>query len=516
MTWNLAIDNGAESLFTAIRDAETGKTDVDSSPGSHHATAIRRAIERGSATRDGAPSRILFAHPAAATDDELRGIADAVDAEFRDALSFVPEPVAAAHHCLTVAPGTLDDRAVIVDAGARGFRVSVVIRTGSTYVVDAHRRRDRLGGHALDARVREWVNAKLAADYPSQLDWLGGEPSARAELADEITAAKKRLSELESTHVEVPGPYGPMPLLLTRADFHALIVDDLDAMVAEIFGVMGDAATSHATPVHLVGGGAHVPALRERLERAVDVHVPDRPDAAVARGALAAVGTRTPARPAPPEPAPPPPQPAVGDSHSDEEMLAIAERVAKDERRKRRERRRDRRIVAGVVGFAAAIIVIPLIWSQSVDSDDSDDGDRSNGYSADSRTGAEETTDDPRERARIDEQERVRSTLEAADLPAGSPLDPAACEDDDDSPELKCDVPGIDVPVTVAEARPFSASTDGHTVLSPRDPRAVVENAGGGERLVILTTDGLKLTASIFPDVASATAAYETLGFTVE
>ncbi|WP_330232940.1 Hsp70 family protein [Nocardia sp. NBC_00508] len=188
-------------------------------------------------------------------------------------LRLIPEGTAALTYLRYT--GLLDryDTVAIVDLGASGLTVTVADLTdGSLLRCD---RTATVSGKAIDDLIyHHLVDLHFAR--------RGTRPN-RGMLTNRGRAAKEHLSIAHAVTIDhVAG----RPLKLTRADFEELIADllrDLAVFVAAAFA----RAPRRPEAVAVIGGGANIPAVLDRLTAALDVPVftvPD-PEAVTAKGA---------------------------------------------------------------------------------------------------------------------------------------------------------------------------------------------------------------------------------------
>lgn len=174
---------------------------------------------------------------------------------------------------------------LVYDLGGGTFDVSVLRRTAGDFLVLGIAGDNFLGGDDFDRRLAEHLRQLLVADgYDLDLDVAGdAEDRIRfARLMALAEAAKKGLSEREEVVVRSAGDLRDrdgVPVVLetvvTRATLESLIDDLLDRTVASCRQALararekGDVGVEDVDHVLLVGGSTYVPAVVERVTRAL-------------------------------------------------------------------------------------------------------------------------------------------------------------------------------------------------------------------------------------------------------
>ncbi len=167
---------------------------------------VNRAIAARTAQlgRAESPAQLILTHPEDWTPDEIRVLHDAAAALGFDPASVrvISEPRATAHQCVSanIAAGT---KFGVVDVGAGTLDVTVLEATGrGEFTVVAEHRDHALGGAAVDAAVRGWVDSRLAAENPQLLTYLRENSPAGdlRDLDDSIRRAKELLSTALGDH----------------------------------------------------------------------------------------------------------------------------------------------------------------------------------------------------------------------------------------------------------------------------------------------------------------------------
>ncbi|WP_330186168.1 Hsp70 family protein [Dactylosporangium sp. AC04546] len=254
------------------------------------------------------PDEVVLTHPAAWGRTRLGILADAAARARLAAVSFVPEPVAAAAYFDTIAsrpapPGCL----VVYDLGAGTFDVTVVRPAGPAFEILGTDGLTDVGGLDLDAAVVAHARA-LSGDAPDAWQRLDrpqnpADQQARQLLWEGARAVKEQLSRHATGDLLLP--VVDRRLHLTREEFDTAARPYLDRTAALTLTVLRSAGVdpTQVAAVFLVGGSSRVPLAATVLHRALRVAptVLDQPELVVAEGALLTGHTR------PSSPTQPPP-----------------------------------------------------------------------------------------------------------------------------------------------------------------------------------------------------------------
>lgn len=281
MSSSLGISTGASGVHSALVDTDA----TASTPGTvsaetrfvsaDHANSNIGDLVRASITL--MTTQVDHASPAPRsigisyrTDDQLASIRSSL-ARSRNSVRVIPEPAAA--HAYLAETGKIEryDTTAQIDIGDQGLTVSVVDHTGAVLHTS---RVDALSGAGIDRALIEFVIAKAAAPAHHHID--------TDLLAARCHVAKEQLSTAQSVTVELTD----VPTTITRAEFEALVAADIDQAVAFIREVILD-APRRVDAVVLLGGGAHIPAVRSSLSTALGVPLVeiDEPETTAAKGA---------------------------------------------------------------------------------------------------------------------------------------------------------------------------------------------------------------------------------------
>ncbi|MDQ1344050.1 MAG: molecular chaperone DnaK [Patescibacteria group bacterium] len=213
-----------------------------------------------------------------------------------DVKRIVNEPTAAA-----LAYGTekkKDEKVAVYDFGGGTFDISILeIGSEGTFEVLATNGDTHLGGDDFDQKIFEWIVAEFKKDQGVDLT---KDPMAVQRVKDEAEKAKKELSTLSETDINLPyitvDQSGPKNLFmkLTRAKFEELVYDLVLRSVEPCRKALSDAGlqASQIDEVILVGGSTRVPAVMKKVEEIFGKkpNASVNPDEAVAVGAAIQAG----------------------------------------------------------------------------------------------------------------------------------------------------------------------------------------------------------------------------------
>ncbi len=208
-----------------------------------------------------------------------------------DVKRIVNEPTAAA-----LAYGTekkKDEKVAVYDFGGGTFDISILeIGAEGTFEVLATNGDTHLGGDDFDQKIFEWIVSEFKKDQGVDLT---KDPMAVQRVKDEAEKAKKELSTLSETDINLPyitvDASGPKNLFmkLTRAKFEELIYDLIERSVEPCRKALSDAGlqASQIDEVILVGGSTRVPLVIKKVEEIFGKkpNASVNPDEAVAVGA---------------------------------------------------------------------------------------------------------------------------------------------------------------------------------------------------------------------------------------
>lgn len=243
---------------------------------------VREVAEHALGTR---VEKAVITVPAYFDDSQRQATRDAARIAGLQALRIVNEPTAAAlaYGLDTSKEGTV----VVYDLGGGTFDVSVLKITQGVYKVAATAGDTHLGGddfdHAIMDRILALVSERAGVD-------LSVQPQALQQIRLSAEGLKKQLSENELARLEIEvGEGDPLVYELSRADFEALIRDDVQRTLDCCRAALHDAGVENAAvdEVVMVGGSTRIPLVRRLVEETFGrkPHIELDPDRVVALGA---------------------------------------------------------------------------------------------------------------------------------------------------------------------------------------------------------------------------------------
>ncbi|MEU7873986.1 Hsp70 family protein [Dactylosporangium sp. NPDC049140] len=252
---------------------------------------LGRVLDEAARAAGGPPSEVVITHPAAWGGERRSVLRQAVAPR---SVRLVSEPVAAAHHLVSVAADRLPDgtAALVYDFGAGTFDATVVRRNGAglAWEVLATQGRPDSGGLDIDAAIV----AHLERALPDEAAWRRlNEPDspadrrARQQLWENVRTGKESLTRAGQTLIHVPLLDVEVPL--GREELDALAAPVLARCTETTRAVLGLAGVDAGT-ILLVGGASRMPAVAATLHREFGVEplTLDQPELAVAEGSLEA------------------------------------------------------------------------------------------------------------------------------------------------------------------------------------------------------------------------------------
>ena len=225
--------------------------------------------------------------PAYFNDAQRQATKDAGTIAGLNVLRIINEPTAAA-----IAYG-LDQKSeqniLVFDLGGGTFDVSILTIDNGVFEVIATNGDTHLGGEDFDQRVMQYFLDKFKRE--TKLD-ASKDMRAVQKLRREVEQAKKVLSNLHKTHIEIESFHGGKDLkeTLTRAKFEELNMDLFKRTLDPVRKVLEDAKLSKRDidEIVLVGGSTRIPKVQQLIKDFFDGKEPNKgvnPDEAVAFGA---------------------------------------------------------------------------------------------------------------------------------------------------------------------------------------------------------------------------------------
>ncbi len=187
---------------------------------------------------------------------------------------------------------------MVYDLGGGTFDVSIIEIGDNVIEVLATAGDNHLGGDDFDARVTEWIAGECKRLHRAD---PRTDPAALQRVREAAEQAKKELSALESTTINLPflmmsgGQPLHLELTLTRAKFNELTGDLVDRTAGPVQSALNDAglAASELGRVLLVGGSTRIPAVQAKVKALTGIQPSQNinPDECVAQGAAIQANT---------------------------------------------------------------------------------------------------------------------------------------------------------------------------------------------------------------------------------
>jgi len=210
--------------------------------------------------------------PAYFMDPQRQAVKDAGEIAGLNVQGIINEPTAAA-----LAFGFQEDeerRVLVYDFGGGTFDVSVLTIGGGFFDVDATSGDNHLGGDDIDARIEEFILAKIKDKHKIDLKKKKEENRAVLQsLREEVERVKIELSGKERVTVNLPymgkGKRGGAPVAFSyefsRQEFNGLIADFIERTRKPMEQALDDAALNPGDidDILLVGGTTYIPAVKE-------------------------------------------------------------------------------------------------------------------------------------------------------------------------------------------------------------------------------------------------------------
>ena len=235
-------------------------------------------------------SEAVITVPAYFNDAQRQATKDAGRIAGLDVKRIINEPTAAA---LAYGLDNENEQTIMVyDLGGGTFDVSIIDIGDGVIEVLATSGDNNLGGDDFDQRVIDYLVREFQKE--EGID-LSGDKMAMQRLKDAAENAKKELSNMTTTDINIPfitaneDGYKNLSVRLTRADFDRLTADLVERTLTPVRNAMNDAGlqSSQLDKVLLVGGSTRIPAVQEAVKKATGKE-PSKtlnPDECVAIGA---------------------------------------------------------------------------------------------------------------------------------------------------------------------------------------------------------------------------------------
>jgi molecular chaperone DnaK len=249
------------------------------------ALVLKELKRRAAAVLGEEVKQVVITVPAYFNDSQRQATRDAGRLAGLEVLRLVNEPTAAslAYGLEKKSQGFI----AVYDFGGGTFDISILKLHEGIFEVLATNGDTRLGGDDMDRRIA----ALLLQEVPTA---RRGDPEIVSQAIAAAESAKIRLTECESTSLELDAPGVHLARPLTRDGLEAAVADIVERTMAPCRQALKDAglAASDLDDVILVGGSTRVPLVRRRVEELFGrrPHSDLDPEQVVALGAAVQAG----------------------------------------------------------------------------------------------------------------------------------------------------------------------------------------------------------------------------------
>ena len=259
------------------------------------AAVLRHVYTEAIRVTGGVRPTVALAHPAGWGPVRRLVLADAATAAKIGRVTFVPEPVAAAHYFTAVMGQQvpLASALVVYDFGAGTFDASVVRRAGAGFEVAAVDGLDDVGGVDIDAAIIDSLRAGSPSESAPAWERLTNpvttvDARERLLLWEDVRNGKEMLSRAQAVNLRLPLLDDHIPL--SRADFETIAGPLVERTVRTTGALIRHdrLEPDRIAGLFLVGGSSRIPLVAAALRRTVGVAptVTEQPELVVAEGAL--------------------------------------------------------------------------------------------------------------------------------------------------------------------------------------------------------------------------------------
>ena len=297
-----AVTNPGRTIISIKRDMGSNRKikidDKDYTPQESSAMILQKLKTDAEGYLGEKISKAVITVPAYFNDAQRQATKDAGKIAGLEVMRIINEPTASA---LAYGIDKEEEATVLVyDLGGGTFDVSVMTLGDGVFEVQATAGDNHLGGDDFDQCVMNY----LVDEFKKQegID-LTKDPMAMQRLRDAAENAKKELSTLQKTNVNLPyittDAAGPkfLDIDLTRAKFEQLIEKLVEKTLGPVRQALDDAGlkASEIDHVLLVGGSTRVPMVQEKVKEILkkDADKGLNPDECVALGAAIQGGVLT-------------------------------------------------------------------------------------------------------------------------------------------------------------------------------------------------------------------------------
>ncbi|NUS45672.1 MAG: Hsp70 family protein, partial [Mycobacteriaceae bacterium] len=267
----------------------------------HHVVAavLHSVLLRVKAQNRGqAPAGLVLTHPEGWSPQQIAVLTQAAGVVGYPAhtVTVVSEPQAAVHFYARGRAGAVGGHVAVFDFGGGTLDIAVLSSpsAGSFRVLGTHGD-NALGGRNFDTAIRRWVDVVLDDRNPDLAAALLNAAAFHElrGLEESVRRAKELLSEAPSATVEVTVGGRREVLSLTRNEFEALILHDVERGVELARNVFRTARVAeNIREIYLTGGSSRIPLVHKHVQALGAIATLDDPKTVVAQGALVAVARR--------------------------------------------------------------------------------------------------------------------------------------------------------------------------------------------------------------------------------
>ena len=270
-----AVQKDKETAPFSIEKADNGGVSIalgDSSytPEEISAMILRKLKEDAEKRLGKKITEAVITVPAYFNDAQRKATKDAGKIAGLDVKRIINEPTAAA-----LAYGfdkKKNEKIAVFDFGGGTFDISILEVSDDVVEVKSTGGDSHLGGRDIDRTLLKHIVSEYKKE--SGID-LSNDPLALQRLDEEAEKAKKELSEVKETEINIPfitsTDSGPQHLLLklSRATLEKLAKEYIDKALSITKDVLKDAGfqTTDINEIILVGGQTRMPAIREAVEK---------------------------------------------------------------------------------------------------------------------------------------------------------------------------------------------------------------------------------------------------------
>lgn len=238
-------------------------------------------VDEVTAAEGDSPELVAITHPASWGGHRLERLRAALQRAGIDDPALISESEAAAAQLAASHPLESGRLLAVYDLGGTRFDARVLrTRSGGRYQsVGEQVRIEHLGGANFDdALLRHVLGGTAsgrAATSATGTPTTDAMSSAITRLRDDVVTAKEMLSSAGDATVQLSLPTGEASVRVTRSEFEAMIVEDLDrtAEALDLAIESADAGSDQFEAIVLAGGSSRIPLVAQRLSQRFDLPI---------------------------------------------------------------------------------------------------------------------------------------------------------------------------------------------------------------------------------------------------